>query len=63
MRELTRTEDIIYQALLTAAAEEHYSGRYLTEAEFLTIVERAANEIKIPVSRPEELAKKIEEGL
>ena len=63
LRELTRTEEIIYHALLAMEAQENKLGRNLTDVEFLTIVERAAGEIKgkIHVYREEELVKKLEE--
>ena len=60
MRELTRTEEILYHLLMSYRAQSE-TGQ-LTDKQVMHLVERAANEIKakIPIYRPEELAEKLE---
>lgn len=58
MEKLTRTEAIIYHALLAASSKNAWSDK-----DILPIVKRAAAEINnlIPVYKPSELKERLEE--
>ncbi len=61
MRELTRTEEILWNMLISFSAQS-LKGK-VPEEQIAEIVERAANEIKgkIPVYREENVAEKLKE--